>query len=876
MKKIYKIIHIVILSVISAGLLSAQDLPLMPADPAVTGGTLPNGMSYYIVENPTSKGLADFALVQKTGSETVPDGHSASVLKAAKDALAFLPRVKGGSTQAFLARHGVTPGKDGFVKVSENATVFHFDNIVISAGNAVVDSTLLVLLDIADRCARISEESLGRWYAPSDQAVVVSGDVKPGEIISKLKLISLMTPAGESHERQGYVWQDSEEPVFESSSSSSRKLASVSATWASPRTPVEYMNTVQPAIYATFVTELGILAQERLKQRFRNEGVPVADISYSHLNSIRSLGDESFTVSVTVAPEYADKAVTALAEVMSALDAGKVTAYELDMAKRRYIALVTERSEEFLKSNSDYVERCASAFLYNAPLSSGREVLAFLKSRDLDQVTELRLFNNVVSALLDGRRNLTVECRTYGGFEMDSALLKDVFTTAWERGTDGVCQPPKDSLPLPAAGDKIKLKSSKSEYMTGGVVWTFDNGFKVVYQRKDTGRRLHYSLALNGGYGNIRDLSKGEGAYMSDFLGLCRVSGMSGDELRLALEKEGMSMRSEVNLSNTIISGSLPEDKVELLMRTLLAVANEREPDMEAYEYYRNSVDVIHEFSRGNFKDRAAAVDSLMCPDYIYSPMKTPGRLTEAFPQKASAFLDTQMQKMNDGLLVLIGNIEETKLRKLLQLYVGGFATMDRSFPRTVVNYQTVSGACSYTVRGIRNSADVALSVRQPLTAENYMASILAAEVLKQKISESLNGTGAYIRMSSNCRIYPNERFNVMITMEEASADGFATGVELTGFDEALARLRATLEDLPSIDVSDETIAGYKEVLKGHIAINMGDPAYWMHAVTMRYLDSKDLSTGFMARIDAVTAEKVRSVLASLAGASKVEYITRR
>ena len=46
---------------------SAADLPKMANDKAVTKGKLPNGMSYYIVANPSVKGMADFALVQKTG-----------------------------------------------------------------------------------------------------------------------------------------------------------------------------------------------------------------------------------------------------------------------------------------------------------------------------------------------------------------------------------------------------------------------------------------------------------------------------------------------------------------------------------------------------------------------------------------------------------------------------------------------------------------------------------------------------------------------------------------------------------------------------------------------------------------------------------------
>lgn len=856
--------------------MNAQELPLMPSDPAVSTGVLPNGMSYYIVENPTSKGLADFALVQKTGSETVSSGEHELPVKVAKDALASLPRLQSESTQSYLVRHGIVPGKDGYVKVSENATVFHFSNMAVTSGEVAVDSTLLVLFDIAGRSMSSDDAFLNKWYATADQAIVVSGDIKPASIEQKLKLLSLMILPSKSEDRGTYVWQNIEEPVYECSPYYARNLANVTATWISPRTPKEYMNTVQPAIFEMFVSELGIIAQERLKQRLCHEGVPVADISYRHINTVKSLGDESFTVSVTVPSEHADLAVKTLAEEMSALDAGKAQPHELEMAKRRYAAMVRNRSSEVIKSNSEYVDRCASAFLHNAPLSSDKEVLSFLISRDIDIVTELRLFNTVISALLDGKRNLTVECRAGEDSNMASPYLRELFSSSWTKETDFVSKQPVDSIPLPPAGEKIKVKSVKREHMSGGEIWTFENGFKVVYKRHDTGRRLHYSLALNGGYGNIKGLSKGEGAYMSDYLNLCKVAGMPANEFRQALDAEYITLTPEVNISNTIISGSAPESRVDLLMRVLLAVANESEPDPEAYEYYKACVDAKHEYLKGTVRDRIAAIDSLMCPDHIYSSIKTPGKLTNGFPSLANAFLKGQSAKMNDGVLVLVGNIEETRLRKLLQMYVGEFRTTDRSFTRTVVSYQPVSGASTYTVNGMQNSADIAMSVRLPLTADNYLASNIAAEILKRHISEALEGTGTYIRLSHNNRIYPEERFNVLLTLEEASHDGFAAGVELTGFDEALRRLRKALGSVSSMEISDDVLSMYKEILKGHISLNSTAPEYWTHALTMRYLDGKDLTTGYAAKIDAVSATKVKNILSQLTESTKVEYITRK
>jgi hypothetical protein len=50
-------------------------------------------------------------------------------------------------------------------------------------------------------------------------------------------------------------------------------------------------------------------------------------------------------------------------------------------------------------------------------------------------------------------------------------------------------------------------------------------------------------------------------------------------------------------------------------------------------------------------------------------------------------------------------------------------------------------------------------------------------------------------------------------------------------------------------------------------------PEYWLQRISMRYLDGKDFTTGCDAKIDAVTAEKVKTLLSSLVDGSKVEYI---
>ena len=850
-------------------MIAAQNLPLAPQDQSIRTGVLPNGMSYYLVTNPTTKKIADFALVQRTGYDDL--GVQAKTL--ARESLSSLPRFKE-SPQTFLASHGVAPGKDGFVKVSEDATLYHFDNVIITEQS--IDSVLLVLMDIADR-GTTRQETVWDWYTPGDQAVIVSGDIDPNLFVSKLRMLSYMTPSRHSRERQEHAWKDKVEPIFNLEINSPGQIATVSATWTAPRIQKEYMKTVQPAIYSMFVNEIGILAQERISQRLRNEKVPVAKVSYQHISSLKSFGDESLVISVSLPSDHISKAVEVLASTMSSIDKGNATVEEFEMAKRRYLSELGTNAMRLLKSNTEYVEHCASAFLYGAPLSTSKEIYPFLKYRSLEPEIELKHFNNIASAILDSEKNLTVSCVAANSAIRTRKQLQQIFSSAWNsEKLNFVCEQSPDSLSIFPSEVPIKLKSSKKDPMSGGSVWVFENGFKVVYKRQKAAHRMYYSLALNGGYGNIRGLSSGEGAYVSDYLNISEVAGMPFNVFQSRLEERDMTLHATVNLSNTIIEGSVPELDLDLMMQGLLAFVTKRDLDHAAFSYYTSCIAAEQMMMRGSVADRAISVDSLMCPGYEYSPVKRAGKLTAKFPAKVEEFWEQLSGKTNDGVLVLVGNIEETKLRKLLQNYVGQFTTTEKVYSRLNINYKTVSGTVVKTLKGDRNSVDVALTARLPLTAENYLASNIAASVLKQLVSEEISGTGMYLRLTNDCRIYPQERFNVMITLEEADSQGFANNIELTGASDALSILRNVLNGLQNVKLTDADLVKHKNVLKGHLALKVTDPQYWTHALAMRYLDGKDFTTSYETKVDAITAEKVKSILASLSNTSRVEYIIEK
>ncbi|MBQ3607286.1 MAG: hypothetical protein II991_03215 [Bacteroidales bacterium] len=849
----------------------AQSLPVLPSDKAVKTGVLPNGTSYYVVSNNEAKGVADFALVQKTGTDNLPDTASYKAVSVARDALSVLPRSGGLPVQDFFMSHGVNPGREGFVKVTDNATEYRFENVLLSSPE-VLDSALLVLLDMVDRVSYAEDPFLRKWYSPSDQALIIAGDVDASAVAQKMKLISYMTPSVPSSPRKEYVWEERDTALYVKVPPLHDSLATFTAVWNSSRTPREYMNTVQPVIYEMFLAELGMLAEEYIMDGLRSRNIPYAEVKSGHRTSVQSSGDEAFSVSVSVSPEDFQETVKVVAEAVGRIDAGRADVRDLMRMKDICMDLSKDMWMKPMKSNSEHIDKCVAAFVYNGSLASLKSKADFIAGRALADTTELRLFNNISSALLDPERNLSVSY----SLPIPEDTLRAVLSEGWEAGTayedSTVRYTADDILPFVYDGGKIKV-TEKADHMSKGTEWTFSNGFKVVYRRMPAGKRMYYNLALNRGFGSIDDLIKGEGGYISDYFMLSRICGMPADEFMAVLSSEGMSMDVYAGLNATMISGHADDDDLDFMMNALLSVLYARTADEDAAIYYESCEPLRHALRMNSNSQMVSKVNEIMCPDYKYVSYKMMDHLSPDLSERAEGLFSSISQQTNNGVLVLVGDVEPVALRKKLMAYAGQFKSTDVAFRKPLVRYQPASGWSTYTVEGDRNSVDISLSVPLPLTADNYMAAEVAAMVLKKHLSDAIADTGMYLDIIHECRIYPNERINFHLSLNEISEFGFSSGTTHSGSIEALNIVRSVLSGTKGLDVSKEEVEAFKGQIKAGIEMEMKEPFYWLNVISRRHLAGKDFTTNYDARIKSVTVDKVKAIIAKLNEGTRVEYI---
>lgn len=755
-------------------IMPAQELSLLPQDPAVKCGVLPNGLSCYVTANASSEGIADFALVRRdyTGNETV----------------------------------------------------LSLEDVLTSAEQSV-DSTLLIIM------RRVEADAV-----PADQAVVVSGDVDAASVIMKLKYMSLMIASSAPSPLPDYKWEGDGKLNVSSVRDTLKGLSTVRCEWNAARAPWGYMNTVQSAIYEKAVWEMGKVAQMWIRRNLRELGVPVADVMFRYSGNVRGVVDEKLAVEVTVALRDEMVAENQMLAVLSALDQGNVADSDLLLAENEYMLSLERLSGRPVIDNGEYVRMCTDAFLYNRPLSGARERLGYFVSKDVPARSRKKIFTGIVSALLD------VASLTDTVAQVSSGIMLS------------------DTLALPGMGVKQKVKSSRKDPFSGGVVWTFANGFKVIYKKMPTGRTLYYSLSLNGGYANVDDLCRGEGAYMSDFIDNSWICGMRGREFKDLLQLSGMTMKSRVNLHNTVISGQVKDRNAGLMMKGILAVAGGCKVDTASVKYYVESERLSQLVHKG--KDVRAALDSLMCPGYRYTSFKTEEGLQESTFDKAEILFESLVFKMNDGILVIVGDMSESELKKLLQMYVGGFKVKSVASRRPSLQYRPMSSWMEYSVEGYRNAAVVAVSGMVPMTASNHFAAEIAAMMMERKVKERFADRNIAVRLSYARNIYPDERFSIFVMMEGDCSQ------------EDAAEIRKVLGEC-SRDLDERIIQVYKNYVKNAYALQMQNPEYWMRVIPLRHMEGKDFTTGYAAKIDAVTTAQVKDIFKTLEDGAGVEYIIK-
>lgn len=826
---------LVALAVVASSItLPAAPLPTLPVDGRIIRGTLGCGATYYMVTNPTEKGYADIAVVRR---EEAPSGEARRTLRP-----------------DFFSRMAIAPRPEGYMSDNDGSTVFRYQKV--SSGNPeILDSTLLY--------------TFGQMaQSRAEQAIIVCGDIDPVELKKKMDIFSMLVPrilVKEAH-APDYVWEPSPAPYVVVDQVHGKKDVEISVTYSSARIPQALMNTPQFLVTGILAKEFQTILGHRLERNLRDAGIPYSEVKFSSLRSSETGGDERYGVSVTTAPEFSDAAMRTMSTTIGEMDSFGVSEAEFTDAKNILMPYFL-RGAARTPSNSEDVERCIAHFLYGAPLSPFSEEATLFARKNVPDSVLQRHFNQFASALAEQLSNLSLKY-TVGTDSLDKDEALFYYNLAYLYGS--IASSGKDyswhsgdSLGMDRDIPRVRIKTEKPEPVTGGKLWTFSNGMRVAYKQIPGSGMFSYSLVLSGGLSSIEDLVPGEGGYIGDMFYLYDAGGLSCHAFQDIMASSGISMTPDVGVFCMSLSGDAPSGKLSFLLKSLRALACDRNFNWGAFEAYCR-----HQTLKGIPVEESLSL--LLDAGFRYESSRRSGALSAETARKADKYFQTRFARMNDGILLLAGDLDETVVKRLLLRYLGGFDT-DRgtlSRPqvelRPIVGTRTMEGAGP---RGLYIMMDTEFSV----TSQSYYMGDIAAEAMRTSLVKHLAPYGFYADVKASLMVLPQERFRFYITCLPAAVEGLPENTA-QDLERAITAVRAAISEVSRSPVTARDLAAWKATWLEQTKALMSSPSGAVTAMEARYAFGKDISK-YQDSIGSVTPESLKGLLGALASGGRIEYI---
>ena len=779
--------------------LKAQTLPDLGRDPAIKTGSLPNGLRYYLVTSGASKGRADYAIVREDGSAPAPDMDFCR----------------------FLSSKGVGYSAEGFVTRKEEGSVVHFRNIPVFDA-AAADSTLLMMFDLIRSSA-------------CPQTIIISGDIDSDQLADRMYVLSMTVPMlpGACH-KDKEPWKADSDLHFITTSLGGG-LSRTSLSFTSPRTPEEQMNTAIPFISGRFSSLLEIILRQRIARAFKDRDIPVADIDLRHEDSSVRPGDELYSISVVTEESASALSESIISGIIEDLLLHGALESELSGASTRLASRAVERSA--IISNDEYVQRCVRAELYGASLAPYSATDKYTSFSKLSASKELPLLNDFLYAI----------------FDPENTRQRDIDSTAVPAAAPA-------SLPGKPAKGKLKLKSSAAEPLTGGELWTFSNGMKVVFKSEKTPGRFVYSLMIKGG-----------APVSADILTFFDVAGASGAAFRDLLLDGGITMRCRISEADLRLSGEAPTDKLPLLLSALSSLSTGREFNPSDYDYSLRC-NVLRRRSEGF--DAAAALEQMSSPGYAYNACQLEEKAGPEMMAGAGKYFDSQFSRMNDGVMVIIGDFSSDALQKALLGGLSSFQCGKATTVRQRIRHDRRKGW--YTrMRSPEDFAAMSVSFSNPFSLENHMAFRIASAILRQEVTKELSGLGMYAEFSEDVEYFPSESFTVSIICRPCDRAGLPEGIRKQSTVDALNAMRRAVNSLSRADFKEAFLKACKDELSCEMATLHSTPSFVADAVATRYSVGRDNLSSYQSAIDGVSASLVSEMLRHLQEGAIMEIVSK-
>lgn len=686
----------------------------------------------------------------------------------------------------------------------------------------VADSTLTSLLE-------------GIRTVSGKRAIIICGDIDIKNTRDSLKAFASRMVAADS---MAFSNAGGHLPAAAEADGPVLKDRPCSIVMTSARLAREDVGSTVARVSARYSNWLGAEYVRRCRRALRDAGIAFGSVGYDYYPSYRHGGDETLVAYASVAGEDIENA----RQVMRLCLLGAV-----DGGYRNW------PPADDIEDMRSPMERCLDAFLYGADLASNEIAVDWFSKHSLGKKNEIEYVKAFAKEYVSGLGQEASAIDRQWFSKIPLMLEKPAM---------------KDTARLNLPVSKIRLKNDDTEKLTGGSMWSFSNGMKVLYKETKT-RRLEYSVIFNGGAGEF--LAERELPLAEDILLSGRLGGMDGHDFMDLINAWGVTMGIEVGATETIIRGHVENSDLEKLLRVLNVLANARRPaNTESLEALRRSIAMEEKDWRASMQGLESAMDSLMSPGFAFSGRLDASSIQDDLPQRVEGYFRSCFERFDDGMIILAGSFPADRAKRLLTRHLGLFGTGGDPAPRSYVSWVPRSGSSEISeIAGINvpdGSVHVGISSTANYSRQREIAFEAAEMIIRDSLEHVLAGSGYKVDINSRLEIRPVERMVMNIHCVPCGETTMSPRMVQGIIDSMLDGIGA---------MGEVGLDGFKSLKDSEFTKTSKEPAVIIKAATARYGFGKDI-LGSAAQIKSLRWDDIKNALNTIQDAPRLVLIDEK
>jgi zinc protease len=904
----------------------------LPLNPNLRHGVLENGLTYYVMHNEEPKDRASFYIVQNVGAILENDKQNGLAHFLEHMAFNGTESYPGKGILEYLESYGVAFGRNINAYTNVDETVYNLSNVPVDNEN-LIDSTLLVLHDWSNYLLLTAEELdsergviheewrtrhsgrmrvylesnkylyRGSKYAERDvigsldvidnfdhevirnfyhdyyrtdlQAIIVVGDIDAEVIENKIKAKFAHIPAViNPKSREYFDVPDNKKPIVGVVTDPEAGNIQFSLYFKHKATAFEdknlnyYREGLLESLYANMIGN-------RYSELVQTGNPPFINAYAAYYNRVRLM--DVYNVGSTLKEDNILGGIeAAMTENERVLRHG-FAATELERAK---VALLSVYEKNFKERNKQNSDRLASEFkrnyLVNEPIP-GIEyefdlVQKLLPTISIDEINGLAKKWNTEENLVVTLSGPEKEGLTYPSKEEILGVLAKVKQLEVAAYEDKVMDQPLVAE-MPQTGKVIVNKTLDDFEATE---WELENGAKVIIKTTDfKENEINLEVYSKGGSSlcEVADLPSVQmlGGFMAAF-GVGEFDAVSLDKM---LTGKVVSLNPTISELGEGFSGSSSVQDFEILLQLLYLHFEKPRFDEDAFNALKARYMAYVANMNADVNKAFSDTVTMVTTDYNARTILFNTKMMENLDfERMQRIYKERFLDASDFTFVLVGNIKADEAKELIETYIGGIKSINRSenWKDNEVNYpkEDTYKAFAREMKTPKTTIYIKLHGEDIVyNAENRIYLDVVAKLLSKRYLEVIREEegGSYgVGVRGTVSHYPKEEYALTIS--------FDTDPEKA--DKLKGIVYAEIEKLYKEDLKLEELEETKSNMLKVREENLRQNKYWMDAIMHYYKHNETVVVPAAMEdiINDITPEKVQKFAKKYIGStSKIEVV---